>query len=75
MDDDDEDMSFFENQGYVQITEFVEIDFPDLAKDAIVNNQIVVLDKEINRVMAETEVKVNKLKARKQELLAISHDV
>ena len=57
---------------YVRISEFVEIDFPELSKDIVINNQIKAIDAEIEK---ETELMFNKieqLKQRKAELLAIT---
>ena len=68
------DLSYYLENDYVQLSEIVEIDFPELNNDSVIKTQVAVLDKQITKVMADSEVQINKLKARKQELLAITHN-
>lgn len=59
---------------YVVISEPVEVDFPELSHEIVVKNQIAVIDQKINTIQAEAEASITQLKARKQELLAITHE-
>ena len=68
------DLSYYGDE-YVQLSEILEIDFPELDKEESIKKQVAVLDKQITKVMADSEVQITKLKARKQELLAITHKV
>ena len=72
--DEDESLEYWYNEGYVEISEFIEVDFPELEQHQIVKNEIAVIDKKITSIMAESELSINKLKDRKQELLALSYD-
>lgn len=60
---------------YVRITEYIEVDFPELPKDEIVSKQVENLDKEIESTKEEAMKKVAMLQQKKQELLAITHEV
>jgi len=70
----DDDLTGWEKLDYVAISEPVEVDFPELSNEVIVNKQIAILDKQITKIQAEAEASITQLKARKQELLAITHD-
>jgi len=72
--EDDGDLSYYTDQGYVILTEAVEIDFPELPKEVVVNNEIASIDKKITEIMAKSEASITVLKTRKQELLAIGHE-
>ena len=72
--DEDDDLEYWENSGYTVITEPVEVDFPDLSNEVIVNNEIAVIDMKIKSVMAESESTINKLKEKRQELLALTYE-
>ena len=71
---EDDDLEYWENSGYTVITEPVEVDFPDLSHEEVVRNEIAVIDKKIKSVMAESESTINKLKEKKQELLALTYE-
>jgi len=58
---------------YIRMSEYIDAEFPALPQDEVINNQITALDKEIDRVQQETIDLVNKLKQKKQELLALEH--
>lgn len=72
--DSDDDLRYWTDEGHVQLTEVVEIDFPDLKKEDIVKNQVITIDNKIQDTLAKCEIAVNQLKERKQELLAIGCD-
>lgn len=69
-----DDVTGWEKLDWVAISEPVEVEFPELSNEVVVNKQIAVLDKKIQQVMAESEATLNQLKARKQELLAICYE-
>lgn len=58
---------------YVRMTEPVEVTFTPLPDETIVAGRVSALDAEIQKVRAETEVKINRLIDEKQRLLAITH--
>lgn len=58
---------------FSRISGYVEIQFPPLPQDEVLNNQIKSIDKQIETVQQETIDLVNKLKQKKQELLALEH--
>ena len=72
--DEDDDLEYWEKSGYTVITEPVEVDFPDLSHEEVVKNEIEVIDKKIKSVMAESESTINRLKEKKQELLALTYE-
>jgi len=63
--------SFEEVSGYVRLSEYVDIDFPDLPSSDIVAKQVAALNEEIQRVQADTERKLNGLRQQRDELLAL----
>ena len=71
----DGDLSYYLDNEYVQLSEIIEIDFPELSDEVVIKNQVSALDNQITKVMADSEVQITELKARKQELLAITHKV
>ena len=59
--------------GYTRISDYIDAEFPALPQEEIINSQITALDKEIEKVQQETIDLVNRLKQKKQELLALEH--
>ena len=59
---------------YLQLSEFVEVDFPLLDKSEVNKKQVAIIDKQIQKVKADYEVKLNGLESYKAELLAIGSD-
>lgn len=58
---------------YVRLTEYVDIDFPDLPQEAVIKGQLDQLQEmedSINLKAAEALAEVNR---RRQELLALTH--
>lgn len=74
MTNDEGDLSYYENDGHVRLSEIIEVDFPELDDETVINNQVAVIEKQITRVRADAEAAVTALDGRKNELLAISHD-
>ena len=58
---------------YVQLSEVIEVDFPELSNEAVINNQVAALDKQMTKVRADSEAAITALEGRKQELLAITY--
>ena len=71
--DEDGDMSYWLKE-YAQLSEVIEVDLPMLDNKTVVNNQVAIIDKQITKVMADSEASITNLNRRKQELLAIGHD-
>ena len=59
--------------GYVRLTEFVDVDFPDLDTPTVLANEIAALEAEIEEVQKGAIEKISNLNAKKQELLALTH--
>jgi hypothetical protein len=59
---------------YIRISETIDIDFPMLDRQTAVNRQLAAIDKQIQSVRAECEVKIGRLDRQKQELLALPSD-
>ncbi len=64
-----------DNKKYIRISEIVEVDFPDLPKEEVNNKEVAIIENAIKNEMAKSESRLNKLKQRKQELLAITEQV
>lgn len=56
---------------YVRITEWVEVEFPDIKKEEIIKDMVSSLDKQIEVERAESHSRVNRLLNKRQELLAL----
>ena len=59
---------------YAQLSEVIEVDFKELSDDLVIKNQVAIIDKQITKVMADSEASITALNGRKQELLAITYD-
>jgi len=62
---------FEENDDYIRLTEIVDIDLKPLSDVNIINKEVAYIDNQIKRVQAVSEVRINELKQKKQELLAL----
>jgi len=49
------------DDGYVQVSEVIEVDFPELKDADIVNKQVAYIDNKIKQVQAVSEAKINEL--------------
>ena len=58
---------------YTRISEYVEVEFPPLANEEVLKNQIATIDKKIETVKQESIDLINQLQQKKQELLALEH--
>ena len=68
--EDGRDVPFWSDK-YVQLSEVMELDFKDLSDEVIVKNQVDIIDKQITKIMADSEASITALNGRKQELLAL----
>jgi predicted ABC-type transport system involved in lysophospholipase L1 biosynthesis ATPase subunit len=66
------DLSNYHDDKILVATQEVEFDVPEFD---IVNIQIDGIDKQIAKIRAVAQMEVNGLEQRKQELLAIGHEV
>jgi len=71
---EDGNMSHYESNEYVMISEIIEVDFPELDNEIVIKSQVAIIEKQITKVRADAEAAVTALDRRKQELLAIGHD-
>ncbi len=63
-----------DNNKYIRLSEIVEVDFVELPKEETSSKEIAIIEIDIKNEMAESESRINQLKQRKQELLAIGND-
>lgn len=57
----------------IRLTEWVEVDFPELPPEDHVKKEIEALDIRIAEVRTAAEVKIAQIERRKSELLAITY--
>ncbi|MFA5875240.1 MAG: hypothetical protein WC901_00935 [Candidatus Margulisiibacteriota bacterium] len=70
-----EECEYYENEGYVRITDWVEVDFPERSEGEIISSQVNAIDTLIEKTKEEFSQKIGKLNQKKQELLALTHEV
>lgn len=58
---------------YVRISEYVEIEFPPLASEEMIGQQLAALDQAESAVRLKFESALNAIKERRSELLALPH--
>ncbi len=63
-----------DHQDYIRTSEVVEVELEKLPYGEAEKHEIDSIDKQIQKVRAETEVKIGRLETRRQELLAIGSD-
>ena len=56
---------------YAQLSEVTEVDFKELSDEIVIKNQVAIIDKQITKIMADSEASITALNGRKQELLAL----
>ena len=59
--------------GHVRISEIIEVDFPELPPDVVIDSQIQAIDNIITQKEGEHFAAIKALKQKRQELLAITH--
>ncbi len=60
-----------EVEGYIRISEWVDVDFPPLPTGDVVPRQLAAIDAEIAEVIDESEKRLSKLNRRKADLMAL----
>ena len=63
---------YFASKGYIQLTEVVEVELPDLTQDKIISNEIRAIEQTIAEERENFMARVELLNSRKQELLALT---
>ena len=71
---DNENLDFWKDE-YVQLSEVIEVEFPELSNKDVVKSQVDLLNKQMTKVRADSEAAITALEGRKQELLAITYEV
>ncbi len=66
---DDED--FESINGYIRISEFVDVEFPLLPTGDLIAKEVSLLRDEKKKIQAETEIKLNNVDRKIGELLAL----
>lgn len=61
------------SNGYVRISEYVDVDFPPLQDEAVVRQQIEKLDEIADKITDDYRNKIAEIQDRKSKLLAITH--
>jgi len=62
------------NPNYLVVSDVVDVEFNMISDAEIVTAEIDAIDDAINKEMADSEVRVNAMRQRKAELLAIGQD-
>ena len=60
------------SSGYVQVSEFIDAEFPSLKNEDIVLAQVEALNKMETAIHVEYQHKIKVIKDRKQELMALT---
>jgi hypothetical protein len=58
---------------YIRVSEVVDVDFPERSHDEVVAQELSSIDNQIKTVQVAAEVKLNELKQRRDELLALEY--
>lgn len=61
--------------GYVRVTEWVDVEFPDLGAEDLVPAQLAMLDRKAEEVKAEFTAKLREIAEARASLLALTHEV
>jgi len=69
--DDDGTCWCDDSSEYYRISETIDVEFPELDRQTVLDKQLSAIDKQIQSVRAECEVKIGRLDRQKQELLAL----
>ena len=60
-----------DNENYLRITEYLDVEFTPIDDAELVNKQIAGIDKQIKDTQVAAQMKVNMLTAMKNDLLAL----
>jgi len=66
--------SLSEHDGYIQLTEFVEVDFPDLPPDITVRKQLEAIERQAEAECERHEWAMKALEDARGKLLALTHE-
>lgn len=58
---------------YVRLTEYVDVEFEPRKGTDVILDEVAILDNEADKLRAELGAKIDDLKRRKEELLAITY--
>ena len=61
--------------GYTRITEWVDVEFPELAPEVLVPAKIADLDRKAEEIKAEFAAKLREIADARASLLALTHEV
>ena len=61
------------NPEYCRISEYVDVEFPLLPEETVIQNQVVAIDHRIEKIKDAAMSKVSELQTKKAELLALTH--
>lgn len=65
----------FENgPDYTRISEIMEVEFEMLSEGELINAQVISIDKMIDNLTTELLCKIEELKTKRAELLALTHE-
>ena len=65
----------FENEpGYTRVSEIMEVEFEMLSEGELINAQVISIDKMIDNLTTESLRKIDELKTKRAELLALTHE-
>jgi len=70
----DDVLHWDDSNEYVQLSEVIEVEFPELSNKDVVKSQVDLLNKQMTKVRADSEAAITALEGRKQELLAITYE-
>ena len=58
-------------KGYIKVTEWVDIDFPERNEAARITDEVNYINEKIDGIKEDTIKKINELSIRREELLAL----
>lgn len=61
------------SEHYIRISEYVDVEFPQLSGDEHIQGAVAALDRQRDRVVEELSRKLAEIDQRKKELLAITY--
>jgi hypothetical protein len=61
------------SKDYIRISDFIEVHFPLLPEEVIIQKKLKILDDKIEEIKQNSYVKLEELKEQKQKLLALTY--
>jgi len=65
--------TYLQSKGQLRLSQIIEVDFPELPQDVVIDSQIQAIDNIITQKEGEHFSAIQALKQKRQELLAITH--